>query len=216
MTKTARRIGAVLALGILALCTTAAAYACDGRHQGDNDSQGDRVAFHRHHHGFRFTTTITSPDTGTCNDNVWANDVATRTYVVRKNADGSYRLTAFDRGTFTTVAGKSPEACNSANPNHGATVAAGIKGFYGGYLTENITGGTFNAKATCAAPCTRAAFVSAFFGASAKENLDANVKYAYLYVSKDPSLKFHAWVDKGFAGATGGLKTEDRGDIATA
>ena len=214
MTKLARRIGVVLALGILALCTTAAAYACDGRHDGGH---GGRVAFHRSHHGFKYTTTITSPDSGTCNGNVWANDTAKRMYTVHKNADGSYRLTAFDRGTFVTVAGQSPEACNSANPHHGSTVTAGIKGFYGGFLTENITGGTFNPNATCAS-CTRAAFVAAFFGAGAQEsaNVDKNVKYVYVYWSKDPALKYHVWVDKGHAGSTGGLKTSDRGDIATA
>ena len=214
MTHLSRRLGAVLALLVLSLCATAAAYACDGKRGEDS---GVRGAFHtmRHHHNFKYTTTITSPDTGTCADNVWANDVAKRTYFVHKNRDGSYRLTAFDRGTFTTVAGQSPEACNSANPKHGSTVTAGIQGHYGGFLSENITGGTFNPKATCE-HCTRAAFVAAFFGAAAKENLDKNVKYVYVYSSRSDALKYHTWVDKGYAGSTGGLKTSDRGDIATA
>jgi len=216
MTKSLRRIGAVLGLGLLALCTTAAAYACDSGHRGDHDGVlGARVAFHKSHHLFRYTTTIASPDTGTCADNVWANDVAKRTYVVHKNRDGSYRLTAFDRGTFTTVAGQSPEACNSANPKHGSTVTAGIKGHYLGFLSENITGGTLNKDATCVG-CSRAAFVAAFFGPNAHENLDKNVKYVYVYSSRDESLKYHTWVDKGYAKSTGGLKTSDRGDIATA
>ena len=216
MTKSLRRLGAVLVLGVVALFTTAAAFACDGRHDGDHDGvKGAQAAFHMSHHGFRYTTTITSPDTGTCADNVWANDVAQRTYVVKKNSDGSYRLTAFDRGMFTTVAGQSPEACNSDNPKHGSTVTAGIKGHYLGFLTENITGGTFNKDATCA-NCTRAAFVAAFFGPSAKENLDKNVKYVYVYSSHDAALKYHTWIDKGYAKSTGGLITSDRGDIATA
>ena len=216
MTHLSRRIGAVLALLVLSSSATAAAYACDGGKRG-GDEHGVKSAFHmsRHHHGFRYTTTITSTDTGTCADNVWANDTAKRTYFVQKNRDGSYRLTAVDRGTFTTVAGQSPEACNSANPNHGSTVTAGIQGRYGGFLSENITGGTFNPKATCE-HCTRAAFVAAFFGAAAQENLDKNVKYVYVYSSRDESLKYRTWVDKGYAGPTGGLKTSDRGDIATA
>ena len=221
MTKSMRRLGAVLVVGVIALFATAAAFACDGRHSGDHDGvQGEQVAFHHHdgdHNNFRYTTTITSPDTGTCNGNVWANDTAKRTYVVHKNHDGTYTLTAFDRGTFTTVAGQSPEACNTANPKHGSTVTAGIQGHYLGFLTERITGGTFNKSATCA-NCTRAAFVAAFFGASAQEsaNADKNVKYVYVYSARDASLKYHTWIDKGVAYSTGGLKTHDMGDIATA
>jgi hypothetical protein len=200
-----------------ALSFAAAAYAHDGHHDGDRD--GDRTGEHHNTNDdnvFRYKTTLTSPDTGTCSDNVWANDTAKRTYTVKKNADGSYRVTAFDRGSFVTVAGQSPEACNTANPHHGATVTAGITGRYGGFLTENITGGTFNPHATCAAQCNRAAFVAAFFGASAQQNLDKNVRYLFVYMSKDPALKYHLWLDSGRAGASGGLVTHDRGDIATA
>ena len=215
MTTVTRRIGAALAVAVLALVATAAAYACDGRHSGDRDGvKGASIAFHKGMN-FKYRTTIASPDTGTCGDNVWANDTAHRTYFVHKNADGSYRLIVADRGTFTTVAGQSPEACNTANARHGSTVAAGIKGRYGGFLMENITGGTFNKDATCPG-CSRAAFVAAFFGAGAHENLDKNVKYLYVYSARDAALKYRTWVDKGVAKATGGLETSDRGDIATA
>src|SRR5437763_9930742 len=193
----------VLALGALAFA--GASVAGDGDHHGE-------------HHGdaFVFTTTLTSPDTGTCNDNVWANDTIKRTYVVRRNADGSFRLTAIDRGTFTTVAGPSAESCNADNPHHGMTVTAGITGRFHGFLRENITGGTFNSNATCAAVCNRAAFVASFFGATAQQNLDKNVDYLFVYFSRDPSLRFHLMTERGHAGSTGGLQTHDRGDIATA
>ena len=97
-------------------------------------------------------------------------------------------------------------------------MTAGITGHFGGFLTETITGGTFNAHATCAAVCDRAAFVSAFFGSAAQQSAtaDKNVTYLYVFMSKDPSLKYHVWLDRGHAGSTGGLKTVDRGDIATA
>jgi hypothetical protein len=202
-------------LSILALLVGALAFAsaslADGG-QGDGDHDGNH-----HHRGaaFVFNTTLTVPDHG-CANNVWATDTIKRTYIVRKNDDGSYRLTAFDRGTFVTFAGVSPQGCtNVNNPHHGSTVTAGINGRFGGFLTENITGGTLNTQGTCAAVCDRAAFVSAFFGASAKENLDKNVKYLYVFMSKDPSLAYHVWLDRGKAGATGGLRTVDRGDIAT-
>lgn len=217
MTKSLRGALALCAILVGALSATAAAYACDGGHHDgkDNDVKGASVAFHGHSDVFRYTTALTSPDSGCAG--TWANDTIKRTYTVKKNDDGSYRLTAFDRGTFTTVAGTSPQGCPTVdNPHHGSTVTAGITGHFGGFLTENITGGTFNPNATCATACDRAAFVAAFFGSSAQQNLDKNVKYLYVFMSKDPSLQYHVWLDRGHAGETGGLKTVDRGDIATA
>jgi hypothetical protein len=219
MTKTLRSALALCALLVGALSYTAAAYACD-RHHGDHDGGARAATFASFHHNkgdvFRYTTTLTSTDSG-CDDHVWANDTIKRTYIVKKKDDGTYRLTAFDRGQFVTVAGVSPQGCPDVqNTHHGSTVATGISGRFGGFLTEKITGGTLNTHATCAAVCDRAAFVSAFLGASAHENLDKNVSYLYVFMSKDPSLKFHVWLDRGHAGSTGGLQTVDRGDIATA
>jgi hypothetical protein len=220
MKKSIRSAFALGALLVGALSYTAAAYACDGGHHDDgkkSEVKGVSVAFHSHSGTFRYTTNLVSPDTG-CDGHVWANDTIKRTYTVKKNDDGSYRLTAFDRGTFVTVAGASPQGCaNADNTHHGSTVTAGITGHLGGYLTQTITGGTFNANATCAAVCDRPAFVAAFFGASAHQNLDKNMNYLFVFMSKDPSLKYHLWLDRGHAGATSGsLKTVDRGDIATA
>jgi hypothetical protein len=220
MKPSIRSAFALCALFVGALSYTAAAYACDGGHHNDrkkHDVKGANVAFH-HNHGktFRYSTTLTSPDSG-CDGHTWANDTIKRTYLVKKNSDGSFRLTAFDRGDFTTVAGVSPQGCPTVdNPHHGSTVTAGVTGKFGGFLTEDITGGTFNPNAACAAVCDRAAFVAAFFGPTGHENLDKNVKYIYVFTSKDPSLKYHVWLDRGHAGSTGGLKTVDRGDIATA
>lgn len=231
MTRSMWRVLSMMAVLVGTLSYTAAAYACDGSHPGDAAKAADlqkhndsKFADFKHGHhaksdhakSFRFTTTLTSADSGTCAGATWANDTLKRTYSVRPNSDGSYRLMAFDRGTFTTVAGKSPESCNTANTHHGTVVTAGITGHVGGFLSENITGGTFNPSATCATVCDRTAFVAAFFGASAQQNLDKNVKYVYVYMAKDPSLAFHVWVDAGHAGSTGGLTTHDRGDIATA
>ena len=81
-----------------------------------------------------------------------------------------------------------------------------------------MIGGTFNKNATCATPCNRAAFLTAFFGSTAKYSCDIQQsgKYAYLYTSRDAALKYHHWLDAGRAGSTGPLTTVDRGDIATA
>jgi hypothetical protein len=219
MTRTTSRVLIVLALALGALSFAATSSAHDGHHDGHHGDkkQGKHDKNHNHGNTFRYTANFTAPDHG-CLDHVWANDTIKRTYIVKKNHDGSYRMTAFDRGTFTTVAGVSPQGCPTGvdNPHHGTAVTAGITGKFGGFLTENITGGTFNPNATCPTVCDRPAFVAAFFGPTAQQNLDKNVKYLYVFMSKDPSLKYHVWLDRGHAGATGGLKTVDRGDIATA
>jgi hypothetical protein len=223
MTRTTFRILSVLALVLGALSFAATSSAHDGHHDGQHGDKEHSEHGQKSEHGkqnttFRYTTTLASPDKG-CGDHVWANDALKRTYVVQKNSDGSYRLTAFDRGTFTTVAGVSPQGCPTGvdNPRHGSAVTGGITGHVVGYLSQNITGGTFNSHATCAAICDRPAFVSAFFGPSAQQNLGTNMSYAYLFMSKDPSLEYHLWLDRGHAGATAGsFKAVDRGDIATA
>jgi hypothetical protein len=199
----------VLALMVGALCATAAAYACDGNHARDQKSvKAENVAFRSSNSNvFRYKTTLTSPDSGTCG-NDWANDTLKRTYTVKKGADGGYRLVAFDRGTFTTVAGQSPGACDKNDPHHGTVVTVGSTGHLGGFVAEKITGGTFNAHATCAAVCTRDAFVASFFGASAQQHVD---KFLYVYMSKDPALTKHVWVNHGNA-----TESRNRGDIATA
>jgi hypothetical protein len=220
MTRTTFRILSVLALALGALSFAATSSAHDGHHGGQHGDKkhNEHSKKQADHNTFRYTTTLASPDKG-CGDHVWANDALKRTYVVKKNSDGSYRLIAFDRGSFTTVAGISPQGCPAGvdNPRHGSTLTAGITGHVMGFLRQNITGGTFNPNATCATVCDRAAFVSAFFGPSAHQNLGMNMSYLYVFTSKDPSLKYHVWLDRGHAGATpNSFKAVDRGDIATA
>lgn len=203
----------VLALIVGVLSMSAAAYACDGggshKDASAKDSHGvkaENVAFH-HSDAFRLKTTLSTPDSGTCGNN-WATDTLARTYSVKKSSDGTYRLIAFDRGTFTTVAGQSPGACDKGDSHHGATVTAGITGHMGGFVTAKISGGTFNAAATCATVCDRDAFVAAFFGSSAHQSVD---KFVYGYMSKDSTLTKHVWVNGGSA-----TESHNRGDIATA
>lgn len=228
MTRSMWRVLSMMAVLVGTLSYTAAAYACDGSHPGDAAKAADQqkqntskfADFKRGHHGqhaksdrmkshdsFRFSTTLVTPDSGTCAGATWANDTVKRTYSVRTNSDGSYTLVASDRGTFTTLAGKSPGACDAADSHHGTNVTAGITGYVKGFVAEKIAGGTFNASATCAATCDRNAFVAAHFGASATQTVD---KFSYVYVSKDPALTSHFWVNQGSATAS-----MNRGDIAT-
>jgi len=226
MTRTSLRILTILALALGAL-TFAAVSSAGGerdRHdhgehlqKGEHKSDGHHTKAEHHGNVWRYSTTLTSADTGTCGQNVWANEVIKRTYTVRKSDRGVYTMTAFDRGTFTTVAGASPGSCESGT-DHGTVVTAGITGRMGGFISGQVLGGTFNPNATCTATnCFRADFLAAFFGSTAKFSCDTDqaCKYLFGYHSTDPALKYRFWLDRGTA-KDGVLKAVDRGDIATA
>jgi hypothetical protein len=90
-----------------------------------------------------------SVDSGTCG-NSWANDTYNRFFKVltEANPDGSYTVTEdFRQGSFVTIAGQSPGACEAGgNPN--ATVAAGVTGKFSGTFNIIVHAGVFNGAAT--------------------------------------------------------------------
>ena len=161
----------------------------------------------------RFSAVITAPDNGTCN-NAWATDTSNRTWSVKKNNDGTFRVTRKDKGRFVTLGGQSPGACDTTG-RHGKLVTAGIKGKFRGYLSGTVSGGTFNPNATCTAACIgdTTAFIAAFFPGGTFTCLQgyAGCKFNFEYASPDKSLKFHHWQDKG----TNGVSEQFIGDIAT-
>jgi hypothetical protein len=163
-------------------------------------------------HNSRFSATITVTDHGSCG-NAWATDTSTRTWSVKPNNNGTFRVTRKDKGTFVTLAGKSPGACNTAG-KHGNLVNAGVHGKFRGYLTGTVSGGTFNPNATCTAACIgdTAAFIAAFFpgGTFTCSQGFAGCKFNFEYSSPDKSLVFHHWQDKG----TNGVSEKFVGDIA--
>ncbi len=93
---------------------------------------------------------VAQEDIGTCN-NVWALDSFDKGYTITSNMDGSYNVQVnYKNGTFVTLAGKSPGACESGSDN-GNTVAAGVTGKthqeYNGTVIGTLSG------ATCGAGC---------------------------------------------------------------
>src|SRR5919197_431876 len=78
--------------------------------------------------------------------------------------NGTFRVSRRDKGTFVTMAGQSPGACDTTG-KHGHLVNAGIHGKFRGYLSGTVSGGTFNSNATCNAACIgdTKAFIAAFF-----------------------------------------------------
>jgi len=161
----------------------------------------------------RFSALIAVPDHGTC-QNVWATDTSMRTWSVKENKNGTFRVTRKDKGTFLTMVGQSPGACDTTG-KHGSHVNGGIKGKFRGHLTGTVSNGTFNPSATCNAACIgdTPVFIAAFFGAGAKFTCSlgyAGCKFNFEYSSPDKSLKFHHWQDKG----TNGVTEQFTGDIA--
>ena len=219
MTRTSFRIVTILALALGALSFAATSFADDGHGEHHASSAHGEHSTKATHDGnvWRYSTTLTSSDSGTCHSNDWNTEVIKRTYTVRKTDSGVYTITVKDRGVFTTVAGDSPGKCETKS-DHGSVVTAGIKGDMAGMLKSQVLGSTtFNPNATCTATdCFRADFIKAFFGPAATYSCDFGkaCHYVYGYHSNDPTLQYHAWLDAGVA-KDGVLKAVNRGDIAT-
>jgi hypothetical protein len=162
----------------------------------------------------RFSAQVVVPDNGTCG-NPWATDTSMRTWSIKKGKNGTFRVERKDKGTFVTLAGASPGACDTTG-KHGHLVTAGIQGKFRGYLRGTVSNATFNPNATCAAACIgdTTAFIAAFFGPGAQFTCSlgyAGCKFNFEYSSPSKALDFHHWQDKG----TNGVTEQFTGDIAT-
>jgi hypothetical protein len=158
---------------------------------------------------------VVTDDHGSCG-NAWAVDTELRTFTVKRNDDGTFRLIRRDHGAFLTNAGQSPGACET-HGRHGSTVPAGKTGRFRGFLRGTISGGTFDPNATCPANCgSTDVFIATFFGPTATFSCFTNspdCKFNYQYHAPRQHLKYHHWYDKG-KGAGTFLHEKFRGDIA--
>lgn len=171
----------------------------------------------------KFTFVMATTDNGSCG-NAWATDNERRTYSVKDNGNGTFALRRMDKGTFTTLGGQSPGACETKG-KHGTAVLPGIQGKFEGTLVGTVTASSFNPNATCAAGAdcsSRSGFIATYFGPGATYSCDQNsrdCKFNYKYSAKAKSaagktLRYRHWEDKG-KGAGTLLKEEFKGDIAT-
>jgi hypothetical protein len=196
---------------VAAFALAATGLATPGQGKGKGQGHGKKSKFGPYD--------VVTDDGGSCGvDNPWAVDTEKRTFKVRRNQDGSFTVTRYDRGTFVTNAGQSPGACETKG-KHGATVLAGIHGKFHGYLRGRITGGTFDPNATCPADCGFTdVWIATFFGPNATFSCfdDSKVcKFSFQYHARHQGLKFHHWYDKG-KGAGTFLNERFHGDIANA
>jgi hypothetical protein len=198
-----RRIVIPFVVVAAALALAAAGFADPG---GGGKGKGKKSGHNR------FTAQIVVTDHGSCG-NAWATDTSTRTWSVKKNQNGTFRVARRDKGTFVTLAGQSPGACGTAG-KHGKLVSAGISGKFRGYLSGTVSGGTFNPNATCSAACIgdTSVFIATFFPGGTFTCLRgyAGCKFNFEYSSPNSTLRFHHWQDKG----TNGVTEQFVGDIA--
>jgi hypothetical protein len=162
-----------------------------------------------------------SPDSGTCGNN-WANDTYQRTFTVTTMSDGEQTLRQdYTGGFFTTIAGKSPGACEVKGDNSG-TVVAGITGEFSGFTSGpltctagEVTGpcdvpSPSSVTVNCPVPNHTACFVQAIFGANAKFANGPTFKFNYT-AGCGYFLAERAWQNAD-AATSGG----NRGDIKSA
>lgn len=138
-----------------------------------------------------------SPDSGTCGPD-WAIDTFQRVFMANTTptASGTYRVREdFNHGSFVTLTGKSPGACESGTDN-GGMVIAGVTGRMGGSFTLVISNGTYNSHAICnATTCgTTAGFVAAVFGATATYDVPT---FFFRYVTRCNGTWINASSDRG-------------------
>jgi hypothetical protein len=160
-----------------------------------------------------------SPDSGTCG-NDWAEDQFNRFFMIKATGrSGTFRVfEKFKDGSFVTVEGPSPGACDQTDGTPPGVVHAGIKGNMDGYLITDVT--CDPALAVCpaeSATCGAAGelcqstdqFIQTFFGAAATRN---DVAFFFHYSGFDGSnqaLVSHEW--KNASTNRGG----NHGDIAS-
>ncbi len=194
---------------LAALMLAATGVAGNGKGKGPSHPHGKK-------HNVFGPYDVVVTDQGSCG-NDWAVDTQKRLFKVKRNNDGSFTVTRYDRGTFVTIAGQSPGAC-AKKGKHGSTVAAGIKGKFHGYLRGRVTGGTFDPNATCPADCGFTdVWIATFFGPNATFSCFTDspaCKFSFQYHARNQGLKFHHWYDKG-KGAGTFMHERFHGDIAS-
>ena len=138
----------------------------------------------------------TSPDNGSCQV-LWATDTFDRFFNIHNNGDGTFSVDEqFKNGSFTTLGGPSPGACEP-DSNHGSTVAPGVTGTFVGYVDFTVSGGTYNPNGCATGDCTSlAGFLAAVFpGGSLGCGPSGVCKFGFEYAAGDQNLLYHHWAD---------------------
>lgn len=157
-----------------------------------------------------------SPDSGTCG-NDWANEQFNRSFTVRPQKDGTYVvIVQFKQGTFETVFGPSPGACDETDGTPPGEVNAGIVGSMHGYFIIPLPAGTVqtstdphcDAVGMSDASCFTTTFINTHFTPCYPVSCPVTT-YFFHYAAGDQGLVVHEW--KNASCDRGG----NHGDIAS-
>jgi hypothetical protein len=142
-------------------------------------------------------TTSTSPDSGTCG-NDWANDTFDRHFTVQSNSDGTHTvIEQFKNGSFVTIAGPSPGACESTVPN-GGLISDGKTGSMHGYFIIPNIGSQSSTSPFCDAvgmnntDCNTTKFINTHFTACYPFTCPVTT-FFFHYAAGDQNLIQHEW-----------------------
>jgi hypothetical protein len=159
-----------------------------------------------------------SPDSGTCGGDPWAEDQFTRYFTIKTTGQpGTFRIfEKFKDGTFVTVEALSPGACDETDGTPPAIVHSGVHGNMHGYLITDVTcdpGAVCPVEgATCGtageACQTTDQFIQTFFGAATRSDVAFFFHYSGLD-GANRALVFNEW--KNASTNRGG----NHGDIAS-
>ena len=140
-----------------------------------------------------------SPDSSTCG-NDWATDTFNRVFTVRTNPDGTFLVVEqFKDGSFVTMFGPSPGACDPSDGFPAGIVNAGVTGSMHGYFTIPLPPGTIQMSTSpnCDAvlntlPCTTTTFINTHFTACYPATCPVTT-FFFHYSAGDQMLVVHEW-----------------------
>lgn len=143
-----------------------------------------------------------SPDSSTCGGN-WATDTFNRHFTVRTSRT-SGEISVFEQfkdGSFVTMAGPSPAACDATYTNHGTIVSGGVDGSMHGYFIVPLPPGTVqtsnsqycDAVAMTNTSCDTATFIDTHFTPCYGAFACSATTFFFDYAAGAQGLLYHDW-----------------------
>jgi hypothetical protein len=141
-----------------------------------------------------------SGDSSTCGPD-WATDSYNRHFTVRSNGDGTFTVVEqFKDGSFVTMGGTSPAACDLTYTHHGTTIDGTKTGSMHGYfIIPGVTGPQTSSSPYCNATlgsnanCDTTTFIDTHFTPCYGIATCTVTTFFFDYAAGDQSLLFHDW-----------------------
>jgi hypothetical protein len=143
----------------------------------------------------------TSPDSSTCGGN-WATDTFNRHFTVHTStSSGAISVVEqFKDGSFVTMLGPSPAACDATYTHHGTAVNAGLDGSMHGYFIIPLPPGSqtsnspyCNATLMNNANCDTTTFIDTHFTPCYGAGFCSATTFFFDYAAGDQGLLYHDW-----------------------